>query len=45
MRKVLGILVLLLALALLTSPCVARSSQNAARTPAREMLAKSGGFR
>jgi hypothetical protein len=36
MRKVLGILVLLLALALLTSPCVARSHQGAAWKPALE---------
>lgn len=36
MRKILGILVLLLALTLLTSPCVARSHQGAARNPAIE---------
>ena len=41
MRKVLGILVLLLALALLTSPCVARSTQNAARNPVIEGPSKS----
>lgn len=41
MRKVVGILVLLLALALLTSPCVARSHQGAARHPAIEGVSPS----